>query len=197
MSDVYDLVTPGAVPVSLADMKAYMKVTSSSDDALITSMLVTATTWGENYTGRDFRANTWQVLKDAFEDRMHLNRSPVASVSFIKNLVSAVQVTVAASVYYLKKKTQYSEILLNENMDWPTDTDNREQVIEIEFVTESYRDTDAIASAIKRHVAYLYKNRGDCADESGGSIVKSNSAAFAAKKSGVTAIYDQFRIDRV
>jgi len=186
MTDVYVLVTPGAVPVSLSDMKTYMKVTSASDDALITEMLASATIWGEGYTGREFRANTWQLLKDAFEDRICLNRDPVDSITFVKHLVSAAQVTVAASAYYLKKNVQNSEILLNENQSWPTDTDNREQVIEIEFVAKSYQDTEAISSAIKRHVAFWYKNRGDCAD-----------AGDAAKGAGVTLIYDQFRIARV
>ncbi len=197
MTALYELITPGAVPVSLADMKAFMKISTSSDDVLITSMLQTATTWGENYTGREFRATTWALFLDAFEDRIHLSRAPVASITTVKHLVSAALVTVAASVYYLKKNLHYSEILLDVGQTWPTDTDEREQVIEIEFTTESYRDVDAIASAIKRHVSYWYANRGDCSDEGGGSIVKSNSAAFSAKKSGVTAIYDQFRIERV
>ena len=194
MTDVYTLVTPGAVPVSLTEMKAYMKVTSASDDTLITSMLASATTWGENYTGREFRANTWQLLKDVFEDRICILRDPVATITFVKHLVLSVQETVAASVYYLKKNVQNSEILLNEDQDWPDDTDDREQVIEIEFVTESYRDVDAIATAIKRHVAFWYKNRGDCGGSGSGAGC---SCGDAAKGAGVTMIYDQFRIVRV
>lgn len=194
MTDVYNLVTPGAVPVSLAEMKSYMKMTSTSDDALITSMLSAATTWGEGYTGREFRANTWQLLKDAFEDRICIRRDPVDTITFVKHLVLAVQETVAASAYYLKKNVQNSEILLNEDQDWPTDTDDREQVIEIEFVTKSYRDVDAIATAIKRHVAFWYKNRGDCGGSGSGAGC---SCQDAAKGAGMTAIYDQFRIARV
>ncbi len=186
MSDLYALSAAGTVPVSLADMKAYMKVTASSDDALITSMLSAATTWGEKYTGREFRPNTWRLLKDAFEDRICLRRAPVASITSVEHLVAGSLVTVAGSVYYLKKSLQFSEILLNEDEDWPTDTDEREQVIEIVFVTASYRDADAIASAIKRHVAFWYANRGDCV-----------GSADAANKSGATMLYDQFRIDRV
>lgn len=186
MSNIYTLTTPGAVPVSLDDMKAYMKVTSDADDDLITSMLSAATTWGENYTGRDFRANTWKLNTDAFADRMSLCRAPVASITTVKHLVSDTLETVDASVYYLKKNLQFAEILLNADQEWPTDTDEREQVIEIVFITETYRDTNAIATAIKRHVTFWYQNRGDCAD-----------CRQAATGSGVTAIYDQFRIDRV
>jgi uncharacterized phiE125 gp8 family phage protein len=193
MSDLYVLKTAGAVPVLLADMKLYMKVTAAADDDLITSMLAAATTWGENYTGREFRANTWTLLTDDFSDRMCLYRAPVATITTIKYLVSDVLTTIANTVYYLKKNLQFAEILLKEDQLWPTDIDAREQAIEIEFVTESYRDTDAIATAIMRHVAYWYKNRGDCGSSSSAGC----SCGDAAKGSGVTAIYDQFRIDRV
>ena len=192
MSDFYTLTTPGTVPVALVDMKKYMKVTSASDDDLITLMLAAATTWGENYTGREFRANTWTLLIDAFEERLFLRRAPIASITSIKYLLANVWTAVANTVYYLKNGTQSSEILLQEDQDWPDDVDEREAAIEIVFVTESYRDTDAIKSAIMRHVAYWYKNRGDCGGSGSGC-----SCDDAAKGSGVTMIYDQFRIARV
>lgn len=186
MSDLYVLKTPGTVPVDVAVMKAYMKVTTTADDGLITSMLSAATTWGENYTGREFRANTWTLLTDVFADRVCLDRAPVATITTVKYLVDTVLTTIANTVYYLKKNLQFAEILLQEDQSWPTDLDDREHGIEIEFVTESYRDIDAIATAIKRHVSYWYSNRGDCSD-----------CKTAAEGSGVAMIYDQFRIDRV
>ncbi len=39
MSDLYSLKSAGTVPVTLAEAKTYMKVTSTADDDLITSML--------------------------------------------------------------------------------------------------------------------------------------------------------------
>lgn len=167
-------------------MKAYLKITTTADDLLIQSMIDAATEWGEKYTGRDFRAVTWDLLLDRFTDRIELRRDPVASISTVKHLVSGSLVTVPNTVYYLKKLVQSSEILLNEDQQWPTDTDNREQVIEIQFVTEGFRCQDSIIDAIERHVAMWYRNRGDCPD------VKTS-----ADGAGVTIIYDQFRISRV
>ena len=186
MSDLYTLKTAGSVCVSLTEMKSYLKGPASADDALISSMLVAANTWGQNYTGREFTANTWTLLTDAFADRICLNRAPVDTITFVKYLVSGSQVTIATTVYYLKNNLQFSEILLQEDQSWPTDLDEIEHGIEIEFVTEAYRDSDAIKTAIMRHVAFWYQNRGDC-----------SNCADAAKGSGVTVIYDQFRIDRV
>ena len=187
MSDVYELIAKGAVPVSLDDMKAYMKVTSDADDDLITMMLNAATVWGENYTGREFRANTWALLLDEFSDRICIRRDPVKSITSVEYLVADVFTAVTNITYYLKKNVQNSEILLAEDEDWPADLDSREQGIKITFVTESYRYcSDAIINGIKRHVAWWYANRGDCSD-----------SEDAATQSSVQLVYDQFRISRV
>lgn len=183
---IYNLVSQEASPVSLTVMKSYLKITSTADDTLIQSMIDAATEWGEKYTGRDFRAITWDLLLDQFTDRIELRRDPVASVTTVKHLVNDSQVTVLSTVFYLKKLVQSSEILLNEDQEWPTDTDNREQAIEIRFVTEGYRCQESIIEAIKLHVAFWYRNRGDCPD-----VKKS------AEGAGVTIIYNQFRISRV
>lgn len=178
-------VSRGAVPVLLADMKAYMKVTASSDDALITGMLSAATLWGENYTGKDFRANTWDLFLDEFEERIRLPRAPVASITSVQHIVSTVLTALSSTVYYLKKSLQFAEVLLVDGQAWPTNTDVREQAVQVRFVTTAYVDVDLVALAIKQHVAYWYANRGDCGCEQ------------AAQGSGVRGIYDQFRVDRV
>lgn len=183
---VYQQVSVTASPVSLAVMKSYLKITVTADDVLIQSMIDAATEWGEKYTGRDFRAITWDLLLDRFTDRIELRRDPVATITTVKHLVSGSFVTVPAATYYLKKLVQSSEILLNEDQEWPTDTDNREQTIEIQFVTEGYRCQESIIDAIERHVAFWYRNRGDCPDVKG-----------SAERAGVTVIYNQFRISRV
>lgn len=183
---VYRQVSALASPVSLAVMKGYLKITATADDTLIQSMINAATEFGEKYTGRDFRAVTWGLLLDRFTNRIELRRDPVASITSVKHLVSGSLFTVPTDTYYLKKLVQCSEILLNENKDWPTDTDNREQAIEIQFVTEGYRCQESIIDAIERHVAFWYRNRGDCPDVKG-----------SAERAGVTIIYNQFRISRV
>lgn len=183
---IYQLVSAEASPVTLADMKSYLKISTTADDFLIQSMIDAATEWGEKYTGRDFRAITWDLLLDCFAERIALRRDPVASITSVKHLVSGVQVTVLADTYYTKKLVQFSEILLNVDKCWPTDTDDREQAIEIQFVTKGYFCQESIIGAIKRHVAFWYRNRGDCAD-----------CDKAAEQTGVKLIYNQFRISRV
>lgn len=186
MSQVYELKTAGTSPLDLAVAKSFMKVSSASEDALIQSLIGAATEWGQKYTGREFTDNTWKLLLDEFTDRITLNRDPVETITSIKYLVSDVLTAVLGSKYYLKKLVQCSEILLVANESWPTDIDDREQAIEIEFVTKSYYCESEILEALKRHVAYLYSNRNDCPE-----------MKEAASSAGSTFIYDQFRISRI
>ncbi len=175
-----------ASPLTLVVAKSFMKVTSTADDALIQSMINACTEWGEKYTGRDFRVKTWTLFLDFFPVRIVLNRDPVESVTSVKYLVATVLTTVDNTIYYLKKLTQCSEIILFEDKEWPTDIDDREQSVEVEFKTESYFCTNEILEALKRHVLFLYENRGDCSCD-----------AKSANDAGVSFIYNQFRIPRI
>jgi len=185
MSDLYTRTNAGTSPVLLADVKSYLKQTSTADDGLIQVFIDSATEYGETYTGRAFRKQTWTLLIDAFANRIALNRNPIDAITTVKYLVSDVLTTIVDTVYYLKKNVQCGEILLKEDQDWPTDLDEIEHGIEIIFTTVAYQDINRIKDALYRHVAYLYTNRGDCDVESAG------------KASGADAIYDLFRIPRV
>lgn len=184
MTQHYEIIAFGPDPVPLSDMKDYLKVTGTAQDALIQSMITAATEWGEKYTGREFRANQWKLLIDCFESRIEVRRSPVASIDEVSHLVSDAPVVVSSSVYYLKKGNFSSEILLDDGQEWPTDTDEREQAITINFTTEQYKCGDLIEAGIRQHVAHWFYNRGDCSCES------------AANDSGVKSIYSLFKIPR-
>ena len=185
MSDLYTRTSVGTNPVLLADVKAYLKQTATADDTLIQVFIDSAVEYGEAYTGREFRNNTWTLLIDDFADRIVLNKNPVDTITTVKYLLSTVLTTIASSVYYLKKNTQCGEILLSEDQSWPTDLDDIEHGIEIVFTTVVYQELNRIKDALYRHIAYLYTNRGDC------------EVKAAGKASGADSIYDQFRISRV
>lgn len=192
MTAFYDLTSAGSDPVSLADMKTYLKVPGSADDTLITALITVATEYGEKYTGREFRANTWKLLLDAFSTRIVLNRMPVDSITSVKYLKATVLTAVVDSTYYLKELVSCAQILLNVDKEWPTDIDEREQGVEIIFDTKKYTRSDKMIDlAIKTHVAYVYYNRGDCPSDAPGAIFATG------KKSGADSLYNTFRISRV
>ena len=181
----YDLTENGDSPITLAVAKDYLKVNNSDDNAVIQNLIATVTQFGERYTGIDYRAKTWKLVLDEFEDRILLRKSRVATVTSMKYMVSASLVTIASSVYYLKIGSQFSEVLLADDQSWPTDMDEVEAGIEIIFVTGIPRYVEEYKSGILNHLAYLYQNRGDC------------DVDVAAVKSGATEKYDQGRIARI
>lgn len=184
---VYELTALAASPVLLATMKSYMRVSGTSEDTLIQSLIDVATDWCESYTGRQFRANEWQLLLDDFSARIDINKTPVDTIDSITHTVSGSPVTVAAATYYLKHLQQLDEVLLADGKDWPTDTDEREQAIVINFTCKPYaRALSRFVNAVMQFVSYLYENRGDC--ECDGA---------SATASGATKILNQFRIARV
>ena len=184
MAQHYTLTTKGTAPVKIEDVKTHLKIETDADDVFLKPLIRTASEFAEKYIGRDLRVNTWTLLIDKFEARICLLRDPVASITSVKHLVATVLTTVANTVYYLKKGIHRSEILLIDGQEWPTNTDTREHAIEIEFVTEAHPCLEQAKAGIMRHVAFLYENRGDC------------DAAESVKKSGASALYDQFRIPR-
>lgn len=186
MSLVYELSAAGDPPISRQQVKDWLKIATTADDVLISGLIETAVVFGENYTGREFRANTWTLKLDCFTTRIELRRDPVASITSIGYDDSAGDAqTVSSADYYLKKDVQLSEILLVPDSEWPTDVSEAEQFITVTFVTEAYRSDENIRDAMLRHIAHLYENRGDCSTED------------AAKASGAAIIYDQFRIARI
>lgn len=186
MGQFYEATARGAPPVKLEDAKVHLKLEhTDADDDLLTLILKVATEFAEGYTAQEIRVNTWKLLVDEFEDRILLRRNPVDAITSVKHLVDTVLTLVASSTYYLKKGVQSSEILLASGEAWPTDTDDRDQAVEIIFTTVAIAKLDVVRLGILRHVAHLYENRGDC------------DSAESARKSGATLLYDQVRISRV
>jgi uncharacterized phiE125 gp8 family phage protein len=196
-SQVYQLTEAGTPPVTVEELKGYLKLPETdADDALLATILKAATEVAESYTRRSFRVSTWTLTLDEFCDRITLRRDPVTEITSITRLVAAVAVAVSAAVYYLKKGVQTSEVLLALDQDWPDDVDEREGAIVVTFKTGPHKRVASAKDAILRLAAYLYENRGDCGDLSAvgfGTTVSTD----AIKASGAHVILDQLRVSRV
>ena len=194
-AQLYTMEVAGTSPVSLAEMKAYLGGSKDSDDALVQILIDACTQWGQKYTGRDFTDNQYTLLLDCFETSFCLRRNPIDTIDSIKYSVTTIfDVTIAATVYYLKKGVQLSFVELNISTDqeWPTDgldQDGRQQSIEITFTTKAVGPDkiDIAKLGIFRHVAYMYENRGDCG-------MDCNGCADAA---GVKPIYNEIAIPKI
>ena len=58
--------TEPANPVTLAEAKAQLRIDSSAEDDLISTLITAATRWAEDYTDRTFCHTQWQMRLDSF-----------------------------------------------------------------------------------------------------------------------------------
>lgn len=168
---------PGTLAVSLDDVKEALKITSGSQDDLITSFINAAINYAEQFTRRDFITRTYETFRDDFPRSrcqypgnigFELRRSKLQEIEKIEYFVAGVLTLVSASIYYNTIETDYSEVLTLQNNTWPTDVDVRLQAIKITFKT-GFGDADTdmppwIKEGVFQHVANMYANRGDCSD---------------------------------
>ena len=184
---------PEELAVKLSTFKLHIKVTSASQDALLTLYLQAAIAYAEKKTRRDFVTRTYETFRDFFplpvqnegyytggaipsfsnvttdigNFGFEIRKSPLLSIGSVEYLQSGVFVTVSADVYYNTLEDDYSELLLLDGQDWPDDVDLRMQAVKITF--NSGFGTEAVVpqelkEAILLIATALYANRGDCSE---------------------------------
>ncbi|MDW5417740.1 head-tail connector protein [Iodobacter sp. CM08] len=79
------LTPPASEPVSLAVMKAYLRVDIADDDVLISALISAARRFAENHTGRIIAQRDFRIDASTFGDGI-LPLSPVSSVASVKYL---------------------------------------------------------------------------------------------------------------
>ena len=63
---LYLITPPAAEPVSLVDAKAWLRVSFTNDDTLISSLITAARFYAENYLNRQLVTATWELRNDIF-----------------------------------------------------------------------------------------------------------------------------------
>jgi uncharacterized phiE125 gp8 family phage protein len=158
---------PAAEPVALADAKAHLKVDTTADDALITSLIVAARARAEWHTGRAFVTQSWTLWLDAWPQSglVEIPLPPLQSVTQVRVYAlddtpsvldpSVYQVDVASAPARLLRKSEPAANLRAVN------------AVEIAFAA-GYGAASAVPQPVKQAilqiVADLYTYRGDEAD---------------------------------
>lgn len=112
---------PAVELFTLAEMKVRLKIDDySTEDALLTSLIVSARQAAESYTDRAFISQTITMSFDEFTE-FELMRSPVQSITSITYLDSSgVQQTLAATVYGLDTYGYPNRVVLKHGQSWPS-----------------------------------------------------------------------------
>lgn len=159
------LITPAAeLAVSLADVKAHLRVDTTDEDSLITAYITAAAELAEQATGRALMLQTWELTLDAFPDAFELTRVPASSITSIKYWDTAgVQQTLGTALYTLDNADDYGPAYAVPVVGgtWP-DTRVQINAVALRYVA-GYANAaavpDSIKSWIKLMVGAMHINR--------------------------------------
>lgn len=159
-------VPPVLEPVSLAEAKAHLNVTSSDDDALIQGFITAARQLAENITRRQLVTATYEGYLDAFPagGEILLPKPPLQSVTSIKYLdTDGVEQTLEPSIYLVDAQSTPGRVLLAPEQNWPQ-TKAQANAVTVEFVAgwpmagdpSAATTPESIKSWIKLRVGGMY-----------------------------------------
>ena len=163
---------PASEPLTATEVKSYLKVDYSTDDTLITSMIVAARNKVEEYTGKKLMIQTITETLDLFPVTtaynpnaiLTLSSFPLRSVTSITyNDASDVSTVFASSSYIVDTTSELPRVGLAFGSDWPDvyDEINAISIVYIVGYDDASSVPDAIKSALYLIIGHWYENRTD------------------------------------
>jgi uncharacterized phiE125 gp8 family phage protein len=159
----YQVITPASTyPVSLTEAKLHLKVDITTDDTLITNLIVAATQVSEEYTNRFFINTVVNQTCSDFKELSELFKSKVSAVTHIKYYDSDnAQQIWASSNYVVNKEYEPCQINLVVDGSFPNIAD-RIDAIECRY-TVGYGTASDVPDVIKQAILLTlgnwYENR--------------------------------------
>lgn len=159
------LITPAAeLAVSLADVKAHLRVDTTDEDTLITAYITAAAELAEQATGRALMPQTWELTLDAFPEAFEITRLPAASITSLKYWdVTGTQQTMGTGLYTLDSTDDFGPAYVVPVYGgmWPV---NRDQInaVALRYVAgyaAAANVPESIKAWIKLQVGAMYENR--------------------------------------
>lgn len=156
------LVTAAATdPVTLAEAKAHMRISSSDDDTPITGLISAATKYAQDFQHRQFVTATYDLFLDRFVPQILIPLPPTQSITTVKYTDgTGTQQTLASTGYQLDTNSEPARLRKSFDASWPT-TRQEMEAVEIRFIC-GYGLSSAVPedtkTAIKMLVAHWFEN---------------------------------------
>jgi len=157
------VVGPAASPVSLADMKAHLRVTSSAEDGLIQSYIDAAVSMidADGELGQAIMAQTWDESFSSASRDIRLSIRPaveLVSVSYFD--ADNAQQTANLADFALYSSDFWAFVRSN---NWPSAYD-RPDAITVRYIAGLGAPEQGIIHALKLIVSHWYENRADATE---------------------------------
>ncbi|MGE0109109.1 MAG: head-tail connector protein [Bdellovibrionales bacterium] len=159
------LSAPIVEPVTLADMKAYARISHANDDALLTDLISGAREWCEAFTGRAFITQTWRCTLSVFPKGrvLILPSGPLQSITSVTFYnASGEASSFDVSHLLLESGSVPSRAVLEDNAVWfPLQRAANGMVVDyvVGYGSSSADVPAPLRLAIKQLVLHWYENR--------------------------------------
>ncbi len=166
-TSVKELIAPTVEPISVTEVKAFLKLDHDADDSLITDLIIAARLYCEQVTGRSFIMRQYQYMLDQWPNEklqiLSLPKPPLLDVVSIHYYdEKEVRQLYPAEYYYSDAVSTPGRLVLKSNVTPPI-TYRKAAAIEITYhAGYGHVATDVPAplrQAILRLTAYLYEHR--------------------------------------
>ncbi|MGN7619213.1 MAG: head-tail connector protein [Ehrlichia sp.] len=147
-------VLPVSLPISLSEVKSFLRVNNNKDDELINNLITMASEYAQWYIEKSLMKQTWQISCSRYiPGKIQLLFNPIIKVNHVKIINMTGQETIVDPKYY-HVDTELSYISFY----------NQTNVNRIEILYEAgHINNSLIPAQIKHgilyHVAISYKNR--------------------------------------
>lgn len=184
MSGIKVHTEPAQEPVTLQEVKEYLRVEDSTDERTLRPLIETARRFAEEHMGRTLVSTTFQQFWDSldemedplfegvrqgpylnyYKNHLVLAKGPVLSITHVKTFNdNDVETVFASSKYYLDNAREPARIVLRTGETFPTAL-RVANAIEVQYVSgysSVYSIPEPIRLGILQHIAHLYEHRGD------------------------------------
>lgn len=146
---------PAEEPVTLIEAKSHLRVTSTDDDTLITTLITVAREMAETFTNRVLITQTWEWRRDAFVPwTLEVPLAPLASVANIQYIDGNGDTqTLASTEYTVDANSEPGRITPAYGKFWPV-TRYQINAVTITFVA-GYGDAADVPTPIKQAILLI------------------------------------------
>ena len=175
---------PTAEPLSLQEVKEYLRVDDATDERVVQPLIIAARQFAEQHMNRALMQQTITLSLDAVVDQdepLHegmrtapdlnyyknylvLPKSPVQSVTSVKTYDdNDTATTMATTKYYVDTVREPARVVLRTGETFPTAlrVANAIEVVYVAGYTSAYAVPEPIRLGMLQHIAYMYEHRGD------------------------------------
>ena len=161
MNEPQLITAPTFTPISLNDLKQHLRLTGHDEDPYLSDLIDVATDTLQAKAWRQFCTATYAMRFKAWQDEMHLIRSPLASVTSVTYVDSTgTTQTLSTDIYEVATYQTPGFIRLKYSQTWPTIRGHADDIT-ITYVCGQAADDipDRNKQAVKLFAAHLYQQR--------------------------------------